>query len=108
MRPWASRKPHPGRRRRSAPRSSVSAELERDSAVNLSLAKKSIQDDAFYNAKVALNVWKAQRRRRPAISTRSSTRTCASSSTTNPSATTCAASTSVDRPARRPGCQPSA
>ncbi len=33
-------------------------ELERDSAVNLSLAKKSIQDDAFYNAKVALNVWK--------------------------------------------------
>ena len=34
-------------------------ELERDSAVNLSLAKKSIQDDAFYNAKVALNVWKS-------------------------------------------------
>jgi hypothetical protein len=33
-------------------------ELERDSAVNLSLAKKSIQEDAFYNAKVALNVWK--------------------------------------------------
>jgi hypothetical protein len=33
-------------------------ELERDAAVNLSLAKKSIQDDAFYNAKVALNVWK--------------------------------------------------
>ena len=34
-------------------------ELERDSAVNLSLAKKSIQDDAFYSAKVALNVWKS-------------------------------------------------
>jgi hypothetical protein len=34
-------------------------ELERDAAVNLSLAKKSIQDDAFYNAKVALNVWKS-------------------------------------------------
>lgn len=33
-------------------------ELERDAAVNLSLAKKSIQEDAFYNAKVALNVWK--------------------------------------------------
>jgi hypothetical protein len=33
-------------------------ELERDAAVNLSLAKKSIQDDAFFNAKVALNVWK--------------------------------------------------
>ena len=33
-------------------------ELERDAALNLSLAKKSIQDDAFYNAKVALNVWK--------------------------------------------------
>jgi hypothetical protein len=33
-------------------------ELERDAAINLSLAKKSIQDDAFYNAKVALNVWK--------------------------------------------------
>jgi len=33
-------------------------ELERDAAVNLSLAKKSIQDDAFYNAKVALNVWR--------------------------------------------------
>jgi hypothetical protein len=33
-------------------------ELERDSAVNLSLAKKSIQEDAFYNAKVALNVWR--------------------------------------------------
>jgi hypothetical protein len=33
-------------------------ELERDAAVNLSLAKKSIQDDAFYNARVALNVWK--------------------------------------------------
>jgi hypothetical protein len=34
-------------------------ELERDSAVNLSLARKSIQEDAFYNAKVALNVWKS-------------------------------------------------
>ena len=34
-------------------------ELERDSAVNLSLAKKSIQEDAFYTAKVALNVWKS-------------------------------------------------
>jgi hypothetical protein len=34
-------------------------ELERDAAVNLSLAKKSIQDDAFYNARVALNVWKS-------------------------------------------------
>jgi len=33
-------------------------ELDRDSAVNLSLAKKSIQDDAFYSAKVALNVWR--------------------------------------------------
>lgn len=33
-------------------------ELERDAAINLSLAKKSIQDDAFYNARVALNVWK--------------------------------------------------
>jgi hypothetical protein len=33
-------------------------ELERDAAVNLSLAKKSIQEDAFYNAKVALNVWR--------------------------------------------------
>lgn len=33
-------------------------ELDRDAAVNLSLAKKSIQDDAFYNARVALNVWK--------------------------------------------------
>jgi hypothetical protein len=33
-------------------------ELERDAAINLSLAKKSIQEDAFYNAKVALNVWK--------------------------------------------------
>lgn len=33
-------------------------ELERDSAINLSLAKKSIQEDAFYNAKVALNVWR--------------------------------------------------
>lgn len=32
--------------------------LERDAAINLSLAKKSIQEDAFYNAKVALNVWK--------------------------------------------------
>ena len=31
-------------------------ELERDAAINLSLAKKSIQDDAFYNAKVELNV----------------------------------------------------
>jgi hypothetical protein len=34
-------------------------ELERDAAVNLSLAKKSIQDDAFYSARVALNVWKS-------------------------------------------------
>jgi hypothetical protein len=34
-------------------------ELERDAAVNLSLAKKSIQDDGFYNARVALNVWKS-------------------------------------------------
>jgi hypothetical protein len=33
-------------------------ELERNAAVNLSLAKKSIQEDAFYNAKVALNVWR--------------------------------------------------
>ena len=33
-------------------------ELDRDAAINLSLAKKSIQDDAFYNARVALNVWK--------------------------------------------------
>jgi hypothetical protein len=33
-------------------------ELERDAAINLSLVKKSIQDDAFFNAKVALNVWK--------------------------------------------------
>lgn len=33
-------------------------DLERDAAINLSLAKKSIQEDAFYNAKVALNVWK--------------------------------------------------
>jgi hypothetical protein len=33
-------------------------ELERDAAVNLSLAKKSIQEDAFYNARVALNVWR--------------------------------------------------
>jgi hypothetical protein len=33
-------------------------ELERDAAINLSLAKKSIQEDAFYNARVALNVWK--------------------------------------------------
>lgn len=33
-------------------------ELERDAAVNLSLARKSIQDDAFYNARVTLNVWK--------------------------------------------------
>ena len=32
--------------------------LERDAAINLSLAKKSIQEDAFYNARVALNVWK--------------------------------------------------
>ena len=41
-----------------APDTARQKELERDSAVNLSLAKKSIQDDAFYNAKVALNVWK--------------------------------------------------
>ena len=34
-------------------------ELERDAAINLSLAKKSIQEDAFYNARVALNVWQA-------------------------------------------------
>jgi hypothetical protein len=34
-------------------------ELERDAAVNLSLAKKSIQDDGFYNARVALNIWKS-------------------------------------------------
>ncbi len=34
-------------------------ELERDAAINLSLAKKSIQEDGFYNARVALNVWKA-------------------------------------------------
>jgi hypothetical protein len=34
-------------------------ELERDAAINLSLARKSIQEDAFYNARVALNVWKA-------------------------------------------------
>jgi hypothetical protein len=34
-------------------------ELERDAAVNLSLAKKSIQDDAFYNARVTLNIWKS-------------------------------------------------
>lgn len=33
-------------------------ELERDAAINLSLVKKSVQDDAFYNAKVALNVWR--------------------------------------------------
>jgi hypothetical protein len=33
-------------------------ELERDAAINLSLAKKSIQDDAFFNARVALNIWK--------------------------------------------------
>lgn len=33
-------------------------ELERDAAINLSLAKKSILEDAFYNARVALNVWK--------------------------------------------------
>jgi hypothetical protein len=33
-------------------------ELERDASANLSLAKKSIQEDAFYNARVALNVWK--------------------------------------------------
>jgi hypothetical protein len=33
-------------------------ELERAAAVNLSLARKAIQDDAFYNARVALNVWK--------------------------------------------------
>ena len=40
------------------PESVRQRELERDAAINLSLAKKSIQDDAFYNAKVALNVWK--------------------------------------------------
>jgi hypothetical protein len=33
-------------------------ELERAAAVNLSVARKSIQDDAFYNARVTLNVWK--------------------------------------------------
>lgn len=33
-------------------------ELEREAAVNLSIARKSIQDDAFYNARVTLNVWK--------------------------------------------------
>ncbi|MFO7706932.1 MAG: hypothetical protein R6V84_02080 [Desulfobacterales bacterium] len=33
-------------------------ELEREAAVNLSVARKSIQDDAFYNARVTLNVWK--------------------------------------------------
>jgi hypothetical protein len=32
--------------------------LERAAAVNLSVARKSIQDDAFYNARVTLNVWK--------------------------------------------------
>jgi len=41
-----------------SPETARQKELERDAAVNLSLAKKSIQDDAFYNAKVALNVWK--------------------------------------------------
>jgi hypothetical protein len=34
-------------------------DLERDAAVNLSLAKKSIQDDGFYNARVALNIWRS-------------------------------------------------
>jgi hypothetical protein len=34
-------------------------DLEREAAVNLSLAKKSIQEDAYYNARVALNVWRA-------------------------------------------------
>lgn len=33
-------------------------ELEREAAVNLSVARKSIQDDGFYNARVTLNVWK--------------------------------------------------
>lgn len=50
----------PPRAQPSAPSSEVlrQRELERDAAVNLSLAKKSIQDDAFYSAKVALNVWR--------------------------------------------------
>ena len=50
----------PSRTQPSAPSPEVlrQRELERDAAVNLSLAKKSIQDDAFYNAKVALNVWR--------------------------------------------------
>jgi len=50
----------PSRTQPSAPSSEVlrQRELERDAAVNLSLAKKSIQDDAFSNAKVALNVWR--------------------------------------------------
>jgi len=50
----------PSRTQPSAPSSEVlrQRDLERDAAVNLSLAKKSIQDDAFYNAKVALNVWR--------------------------------------------------
>jgi hypothetical protein len=50
----------PSRTPPSVPSSEVQRqrELEREAAVNLSLAKKSIQDDAFYNARVALNVWK--------------------------------------------------
>ena len=50
----------PSRTQPSVPSSEVlrQRELERDAAVNLSLAKKSIQDDAFYSAKVALNVWR--------------------------------------------------
>ncbi len=41
-----------------APIDPLQKELERAAAVNLSVARKSIQDDAFYNARVTLNVWK--------------------------------------------------
>jgi hypothetical protein len=34
-------------------------ELEREAAVNLSVARKSIQDDGFYNARVTLNIWRS-------------------------------------------------
>lgn len=33
-------------------------QLERDASVNLSLAKKAIQEEGFANGRVALNVWK--------------------------------------------------
>lgn len=43
----------------SAPDAARQRELERDAAAYLSLARKAIQEEGFYNARVALNVWKA-------------------------------------------------